>query len=196
MGDFQPLRQAYLDMLKDRLDTLPEGGDITVAVTIHGMPWDRFPNEAWLQLAPAYKDKLFEDCKQLLDSYRFGRTNTVICQDEFSDPIWDPKQKWLSTNRAYWQAVNDNYDYVIGLPIEFFAENTDSLMHHPLKCYENFDQYNVEDPIDYPDWSIPYTYELVQGKTRVIYNGVPVGKYQKHVIEAFYQAVDSILSRK
>ncbi len=196
MGDFQPLRQAYIEMLNDRLDTLPEGKDVTVAITVHGMPWDRFPNEAWLELAPAYKDKLFEECNELLESYKFGRTNAVICQDEFADPIWDPKKKWLSTNRAYWQAVKDNYDYVIGLPIEFFAENTDSLMHHPVKCYENFDNYNQDDRIDYPDWSIPYTFEIVQGKTRVIYNGVPVGKYQKHVIDAFYQSIDSILSQK
>jgi len=30
----------------------------------------------------------------------------------------------------------------------------------------------------------------------VIYNGVPVGKYQKHIIEAFYLAVDSVLAQK
>ncbi len=196
MGDFQPMRQAFLDMLKDRLDTLPEGTDVTVAVTVHGMPWDKFSYEGWLKLAPVYRDKLFEESKELVKTYKFGRTNVVICQDEFSDPIWDPKQKYLSTNRAYWAAIKDGYDYAIGLPIEFLAENTDTLMHHAMKNYENFDSYDLEEPIDYPDWSVPYTREMVQGKTRVIYNGVPVGKYQKHVIEALYQAIDSILSKK
>ena len=196
MGDFKPLRQAFLEMLKDRLDTIPQGSDVTVAVTVHGMPWDSFKWEAWLELAPSYRDKLFEDCKELLKNYKFGRTNVVVCQDEFSDPIWDPKEKYLSTNRAYWDAINDGYDYAIGLPIEFFAENTDTMMHHAMKCYENFDQYDIEEPIDYPDWSVPYTREMVQGKTHVIYNGLPVGKYQKHVIEAFYQAADSVLSKK
>jgi len=196
MGDFQPLRQAFLEMLKDRLDTIPQGSDVTVAVTVHGMPWDSFKWEAWLQLAPSYRDKLFEECKELLKNYKFGRTNVVICQDEFADPVWDPKEKYLSTNRAYWNAINDGYDYAIGLPIEFFAENTDTMMHHAMKCYENFDQYDIEEPIDYPDWSVPYTREIIQGKTHVIYNGLPVGKYQKHVIEAFYQAVDSVLSKK
>jgi protoheme ferro-lyase len=195
MGDFQPMRQAFLEMLKDRLDTIPEGSDVFVAVTVHGMPWDNFLWEAWLQLAPAYRDKLFEECRELLKNYKFGRTETVICQDEFSDPIWDPKEKYLSTNRAYWRAIKDGYDYAIGLPIEFIAENTDTMMHHAMKCYENFDQYDVEAPVDYPDWSVPYTMELVQGKTRVIYNGLPVGKYQKHVIEALYQAADSVLSK-
>ncbi len=91
-----------------------------------------------------------------------------------------------------WEAINDGYDYAIGLPLEFFAENTDTLMHHALKCYENFDNYDPSEPIDYPDWSVPYSREIVQGKTHVIYNGVPVGKYKKHVIEAFYLAIDSV----
>jgi len=196
MGEFQPLRQAFLEMLKDRLDTIPEGSNVTVAVTVHGMPWDYFKWEAWLKLAPAYRDKLFEEVKQLVASYKFSRTNVVICQDEFSDPIWDPKQKYLSTNRAYWAAIKDGYDYAIGLPIEFLSENTDTLMHHAMKCYENFDQYNIDDPIDYSDWSVPYTRELVQGKTKVIYNGLPVGKYQKYVIEAFYQSLDAVVSKR
>lgn len=196
MGNFKPLRQAFLEMLKDRLNTLPGGSDVTVAVTVHGMPWDYLKWEAWLKLAPAYRDKLFEEVKELVAKYKFGRTNVVICQDEFADPIWDPKQKYLSTNRAYWNAINDGYDYAIGLPIEFFAENSDTLMHHPMKCYENFDQYNIEDPVDYPDWSVPYTRELLQGKTHVIYNGVPVGKYQQYVTEALYQSLDSVLSKR
>ena len=195
MGFFQPMRQAFLDMLKDRLDTLPERSDVTVAVTVHGMPWDHFKWEAWLEFAPAYRDKLFDDVKELLKEYKFGRTNTVICQDEFADPVWDPEERYLSTNRAYLNAINDGYDYVIGLPIEFFAENSDTLFHHALKNYHGFDDYDVYEPINYPDWSIPYTREMVQGKTRVIYNGVPVGKYQKHVVEAFYQACDSVLSQ-
>lgn len=196
MGHFQPMRQAFLDMLKDRLDTVPEGSDVMVAVTVHGMPWDRFSFEAWLELAPPYRDNLFEDCKELLKNYKFGRTKVIICQDEFSDPIWDPKKKYLSTNRAYWQAINEGYDYAIGLPIEFMVENTDTLMHHAMKNYENMDEYSIDDPIDYPDWSVPYVREIVQGKTHVIYNGVPVGKYQHHVIEAFYQSLDSVLSKR
>jgi hypothetical protein len=38
--------------------------------------------------------------------------------------------------------------------------------------------------------------EFKQKDTRVIYYGVSVGKYQKHIIEAFYLAIDSILAQK
>jgi len=196
MGKFDSLRQAYLEMLKDRLDTVPEGADVTVAVTVHGMPWDTFPWEAWLELAPIYRDKLFEEVEELIKTYKFGRTSVILCQDEFASHVWDHDDNYLSTNEAYWNAINDGYDYAIGLPIEFFAENTDSLFYHAIKNYEGFDDYHIYDPFDYPDWTVPFTMEFQQGKTRVIYNGVPVGKYQPYVIDAFYQALDAILSQK
>jgi hypothetical protein len=50
--------------------------------------------------------------------------------------------------------------------------------------------------IEYKDWSRPYVREMVQRKARVIYNGVPVGKYQKYVVDALYQSMDAILSQQ
>ena len=84
---------------------------------------------------------------------------------------------------------------MIGLPIEFFAENTDTLFYHAIKNYDGFDGYSVYDPISYPDWSVPYTREFTQGKTRIIYNGVPVGKYQPFVVDALYASIDSVLKQ-
>jgi hypothetical protein len=196
MGHFQPMRQAFIEMLTDRLDSIPKGSKVAVAVTVHGMPWDHFAWEAWLELAPQYRDKMIEDVRELLKLYAFGKTDVVLCQDEFADPIWDPKEKYLSTNKAYLNAIKEGYDYVIGLPLEFFSENSDTLFHHALKNYHGFSDYDVYAQIDYPDWSVPYTREFVQGKTRVVYNGVPVGKYQKYVIEAFYQSIASVLAKK
>jgi len=196
IGNFKSLRKSYLAMLKDRLDMLPEKSSVTVAVTVHGMPWDAFKWEAWIELAPVYRDKLFEEMQELLTQYKFSRKNMVICQDEFADHIWDPQKKYLSTNRAYWNAINDGYDYVIGIPIEFLAENTDSMFHHALKNYDGFDDYVLYTKLDYPNWSIPFTVQFQQRGTTVIYNGVPVGKYQKYVIDAFYESIDSILKQK
>ena len=79
--------------------------------------------------------------------------------------------------------------------IECRSEN--NLFYHVMKeKYENFDQYNVYNPISYPGWSAPFTRELIQGKTHLIYNGVPVGKYQKYIIELLYQSLDSVLSER
>jgi len=196
MCHFKPLRDAFLAMLKDRLDTLPKSASVFVAVTVHGMPWEKFFYEAWLELAPPFRDKLFEEVQALVQQYQFSRTKVITCQDEFADPIWDPKKKYLSTNQAYWNAINEGFDYAIGLPIEFYAENSDTLFHHALKNYQGFDQYDTYETLDYPDWSVPYVRTMKQGKTTVIYNGVPVGKYQKYVIEAMYQSLDAIVSQR
>ena len=195
LGNFKALRDAYLAMLRDRLDTLPKNSSVAVAVTVHGMPWDMRPWEAWIALAPAYRNPLLEETQKLLGGYGFSKITVMSCQDEFADEITDPKDKYLSTSEAYWKAIHEGYDYVIGLPIEFFAENTDTLFYHAIKNYEGFDGYNVYEPVNYPDWSVPYTREFKQGKTHVIYNGVPVGKYQHFVVDALYEAVDSVLSR-
>jgi protoheme ferro-lyase len=194
MGHFQPMRQAFIEMVKDRLDTIPAGSDVLIAVATHGMPWDRFQWEAWLHFAPPYRDKLVNEIKELLKSYQLlGRTQVVTCQEEFANPVWDPKEKYLSTNRVFRDAVRDGYDYVISLPIEYCAENSDTLFQQAQETFHGFDEYRVYDSIDYPDFSVPYVRENKQGKTRIIYNGVPVGKYQPYVIEAFYQSLDSIL---
>ena len=194
LGHFQPMRQAFLAMLEERLDTLPGDSAVAVAITVHGMPWDYFPWEAWLELAPPYRDKLCDDVKQLISRYSFKRTKVTVCQDEFANPIWDPKEKYLSTNRVFKDAVKDGYDYVITLPIEYFAENSDTLHQHAQEIYEDFDAFNVYDEIDYPDWDSPYVREIRAGKTTLIYNGLPVGRHQHHVMEALYQSLDSILS--
>jgi hypothetical protein len=70
------------------------------------------------------------------------------------------------------------------------------MFHHAMKCYENFKQFDLHEPIDYADWLIPYTRTLVEGKTTVIYNGLPAGKYQSKVIEALYQSLDAVMSKK
>ena len=81
------------------------------------------------------------------------------------------------------------------MPIEFFVENTDTLYSHAMFNYEHFPTYDRYDPIDYPDSSVPYTREFNIEGTRVIYNGVPAGDYNQPIIEAYTQALDSILSQ-
>lgn len=193
-GHFQPLRQAFLAMLKDRLDTLPQEAAVVVAITFHGMPWDRFPWEAWLELAPPYRDRLVEEIRELLAGYSFNKTKVVVSQDEFANPVWDPKEKYLSTNRVFRDAVKEGYHYVIALPVEYLAENSDTLFQHAQENYHGFSAYTVYDAVDYPDLTVPYVREIRKDNTTILYNGVPVGKYQGYVIEAFYQALDSVLA--
>jgi protoheme ferro-lyase len=194
LGDFPVIRQAWVAMLKDRLDTLPKTAAVKVAMSIHGMAWDRVPHEAWIELAPAYRDTTLADLKALLESYGFARTEIVLAQDHFADPINNPNGKYLSTNKAFLDGIRDDFDYVINVPIEFFAENTDTLFSHAMFNFEHIPGYDRYEQVDYPDWTVPYTREYVVEGTRIIYNGVPVGRYNGPIIAAFVEALDSVLS--
>jgi protoheme ferro-lyase len=197
LGDFPVLRQAYLTMLKERLDSLPANAetDVKVAISVHGMPWDFVPKEAWLELAPAYRDAMQRDAEALLARYPFGRKQVVIAQDHFADPINNPKGRYLSTNQAFKDGIRDQYEYVINLPIEFFAENSDTMFSHAMFNFEGFAEFDRYAQVDYSDWSQPYTREFQIGVTRIVYNGLPVGRFNTPIVQAHFAAIDSILSR-
>ncbi|MCB2107947.1 MAG: hypothetical protein KDE14_09620 [Rhodobacteraceae bacterium] len=195
LAEFPVVRQAHLQLLKDRLDTLPAGAKVKVVVSVHGMAWDKAPLEAWIELAPQYRDAMATDVETMLGGYGFSRTEVVQAQDHFADPYNNPTGKYLSTNKAFWDGIESGFDYVINMPIEFFSENTDTMFTHAMFNFEGFPGYDIYQPVDYPDWSVPYTRTFKVRNTEIIYNGLPVGKYNAPLIEAFYEALDSIVSK-
>ena len=136
-----------------------------------------------------------KDIQECLSAYDFSRTELVVSQDHFADPIWDSEEKYLSTNRAYLEGTRDGFEYVVQQPIEFYTENTDTMFSHAMHNYHHFPGYSRYETIDYPDWDVPYTREFDLGGTRTIYNGVMVGKYRHYVADALTQSIDSILAQ-
>ena len=196
LSEFPIIRQAYLQMLSDRLATFPIASSVKIVVSIHGMAWDLVPHEAWLELSPTYVEPMLEDVKAMMSRYDFSRVEVVKSQDHFADPYYNPDGKYLSTNTAFLDGIRDGFDYVVNLPIEFFVENTDTMFSHAIFNFEGFEEFDRYETINYTDWNVPYTREFFVDGTRVIYNGLPVGKYNKPIIEAFYQAMDSVLQQR
>ena len=195
IGDYEVIRQTWVNMLRDRLDTLPADASVKIVMSVHGMAWDLVPNEAWIELAPNYRDGTMAELKQLTESYGFPRTEVVLSQDHFADPHNNPNGTYLSTNAAFWDGINDKYDYVINVPIEFFFENTDTMFSHAMFNFENFPDYDLYDQIVYDDWTKPYTRQYVVEGTTVIFNGLPAQQYSGPIIEAFVLAMDDVLSQ-
>jgi hypothetical protein len=195
MGHFPPMRAGFVHLLKDRLDTLPRDAKVKVAISVHGMPWAKFSHEAWLELSPTYLEPLQDDVKKLVASYGFPKSEIVVSQDHFADPIWDPDEEYLSTNRAYLEGERDGYDYVVQQPMEFYTENTDTMFSHAHHNYHHFDGYDVYETIEYSNWDEPYVRFLDLNGTTTIYNGVMTGKYRHYVADSLAMAIDSILSK-
>jgi hypothetical protein len=192
---FDPMYATHTDILRDNLKTIPEGSSLKLVLSVHGMPWDKVPHEAWIQLAPRYVDRSMAEAAKVMEEYDYERLQIVQSQDHFGDPHNNPDGKYLSTNQAFWDGINDNYDYVLNIPLEFFAENTDTMFYHDMANYEFFDEYDVYATAEYTDWSIPWRKQLVQDDTVVIYGGVAAEQFSGTIIEAFYMALDSIVSQ-
>ena len=195
LGEIPVMKEAYLNMLRDRLATFRPDAKVKVVVSVHGMAWDKVPNEAWIELAPPYRDGMVQAVKEEMGKWKFAKTEVVLAQDHFADHYNNPDGKYLSTNKGFWDGVHDGYDYVVNLPIEFFAENTDTMFSHAMFNFEGFPGYDIYQPVDYPDWSVPYTRTFKVENTEVIYNGLPVGKYNAPIVDAYFQAIDSVLSK-
>ncbi|MDH3510103.1 MAG: hypothetical protein OER85_04520 [Gammaproteobacteria bacterium] len=195
LSHFEPMFDTHPPIIRDNLNNIPEGSSVKLVISVHGMPWDNVPNEGWIKLAPRYIDRVMEDARKVIAEYNFGRTEVVQSQDHFADPHNNPDGKYLSTNMAFWDGIRDGYDYIVNVPIEFFAENTDTMFYHAMANFEYFDDYDVYETVDYPDWTVPYRTSYVQDGTTVIYGGLAVGKFADPIIEAFYLALDSIVSQ-
>lgn len=159
------------------------------------MPWDLVPHEGWLKLAPRYVDRSMAEAAKVMEEYDYKRLQIVQSQDHFADPHNNPNGTYLSTNKAFWDGIEQGYDYILNIPLEFFAENTDTMFYHDMANYEYFDDYDVYDTAEYTDWSKPWRKQLVQDGTVVIYGGLAARQFSGPIIEAFYMALDSIVSK-
>ena len=158
------MRLAFIEMVKGQKDTLPAGADVLIAVTTHGMPWDRFQWEAWLKFAPPYRDKMIEEIKELLKSYRLLEGTRLLPVRMNLQIQYGIQRKSIFQPTGSFVTVRDGYDYVISLPIEYCAENSDTLFQHAQETFHGFDGYRVYDTVDYPDFSVPYVRRLSRGK--------------------------------
>ncbi len=192
LADFPELRQAYLNLLRDQIADIPKDKSVKVVASFHGMPWEMVSNEAWLQLSKPYLNAMQSDIDTMLNKEKqFARTEVVICQDYFAEMT----DMYQSTNEAFWQGIEEEYDYVINLPVEFITENTDTLFAHALMNFQGFEGFDVYEPIDYKNWDEPLVRSFKQDNTTIIYTSVPVGKYRGPLVEAHFKSIDSILSQ-
>ncbi len=195
LSRFDVMYETHAAILRDNLKSIPEGSSLKLVLSVHGMPWDNVPNEAWIKLSPEYVERSLAKAAEVMQGYNYERVQIVQSQDHFADPHSDPDNKYVATNEAFWQAIEEGYEYVLNIPLEFFAENTDTMFYHDMANYEFFDDYDVYDTAEYTDWSVPWRKQLVQDGSTVIYGGVAAEQFSGPIIDAFFQALDRIVAQ-
>lgn len=189
LGNQAAMREAYLRIIRDRLDVLPEAARIYLILSAHGHP---FKQETMDMRASEYRVPLTAGARRILNERR-GDCDLTWSFDEYADPYWDPKNEKLETLEAYRRAIGRGYDYVIEVPTESPAENTDLMISHAMKKFIAFSDYDRQEPVRYPDWEQPLIRTYHEGKTTGIYAGCPVGPYRRYVVEAVVNSIAGIL---
>jgi protoheme ferro-lyase len=190
LGNQPGMRQAYLAILQDQLAELPPAASVYVILSAHGHP---FKKETQDRRAPLYRKPLEEEVRRIMQE-RGGRWELAWSFDEYADEYWDPKNTRLDTYDAYRQGIQGGYEYILELPTDFPAENTDLMIFHAMKKFRAFAEYNMHQPVFYPDWEKPLVRVFHEGVTTGIYAGTPVGPYRKYVVEALVGSLRQALS--
>jgi len=192
MGNQPAMREAYFALLRDTLAELPHDANVLVILSRHGHPFKKETQDARAHL---YLRPMEEGVRQIL-AKRGGKAEAVWSFDEYADEFWNRKRDKLETCQAYRRAIDEGWDYVVELPVEFTAENTDLMIFHAMKKFSAFAEYDRNDPVPYPDWEKPLVRRFREGRTTGIYAGCPVGPYRKHVVEAAVASIAEVLEAK
>ena len=190
LGNQSSMAEAFLAILRDQLAELPPQASLMVILSRHGHP---FKKETQDERAHLYRDRLEAGAREMLLA-RGGTWRLVWTFDEYADDYWDQKNTKLDTADAYAEAIRAGYEYVLELPTDFPAENTDLMIFHAMKKFGAFPDYDRNAPIPYPDWEKPLVRTFHAGKTTGIYAGCPVGPYRKYVSTALVNSLNEVLA--
>jgi len=189
LGVQPALCRAYASLIGDALRGIDPAASVMLVLSRHGHPFSR---ETYDLRADEYVRPLTTICQRLLDQ-RSGQGQITVSFDEYADEYWDPKGRKLSTSDAFRRAIDAGFDCVIEAPIEFVAENTDTMILHAMHKFAGFSAYDPSAPICYPDWEKPLQREFQEGRTRVISLGSPVGTHSTHVAQAVVDSIAGLL---
>lgn len=190
LGNQFPMQQAYIQILRDKLKSLPCSAKVLVILSRHGHP---FRKETQDERAHLYREPLESGIRELMSTWE-GKWDLVWSFDEFADKYWDKKGTRYETCAAYGKAIEEGYTYAIELPTEFPAENTDLMIFHAMKKFRLFPDYDRDQPVPYPDWEESLVRRFHAGNTTAIYAGTPVGPYRKYVVQALVDSISDVVN--
>ncbi len=181
-------RKAYVIMAEDEILPLPKEDKKLVILTRHGFP--DISGEPYPELARVF----YKNTKMEADAVLAGTNTLVVLADtDFAGEDMDPDEKRLASFEALEMGLEDEYDHIIFIMVDFLSENTDTLFAHPAESLEPL-HFAYKDEVPYYDFDKPFRLELQHGKTRVVSAGCPVGdRYRPHLSQGVFEAIATVL---
>ena len=164
-----------------------------VIIGLHGLPTSLVNSDSWTPRAKAVFDRLAPKLEAAMLAKGYRKVEVVYASEGFSDLPEDKNNQLVSVAEEFHRAVNDHYDLVISLPIEFLAENTDMLFTHAAIMFDGLPGYqSYQGPPTDVDWSKPYVRRFKKGNTDVLYAGAPGGAAVPQASAALADAMSTL----
>lgn len=186
-GAYASYRMAYVRMAEDEVLPLPKKEKKLLVLTRHGFP--EIPGDPFPELAQVFYLNLKKEIEQALDG---TKTMVVYADTDFAGEDRDPKEEKLASFEALEMGLEENYDHIIFILVDFMAENTDSIFAMRLETFEHL-HFKYEEQVPYADFSQPFRSELLEGKTRIVVAGTPAGKYRQDIVQGIFDAIATVL---
>ena len=186
--------RLLLDHFAAQVPPATAPGQLAVAIlTNHGLPVELMGTDGWSQRIPKVAERLIPQVEAILRSTGYDRVEARMAAEGFADDIEDPDNKIVSVREQFRKAQSDGAAVAVAMPLEFMAENTDTLFAHAALMFEGFPGYETYQapPADI-DWSQPYVREFQMGKTRALYIGSPGGATVPRQAKAFAEAIGKV----
>jgi hypothetical protein len=188
--------KVWLDHFAATVPDAPAPGAKAMAiVALHGLPVSLNDKDSWRTRWPLTFKRLKPQLDAILRAKGYGPT-VEAGAEAFADTIEDPDNRIVSVNELYRRAIKEKYALAIALPVEFLAENTDTLFAHQALFFEGIGGYKTyAPPPPGTDWSKPYVRTLREGDTTLIYAGAPGGAAIPRMAAAFADAIGQVFPK-
>jgi hypothetical protein len=168
----------------------------TLVVSLHGLPITQLQRDPWAENAERAARKLVPQLTATLQARGWRNIRTVVAQEAFGDTVEDPANKLVSVSEVFARARQRGDALAIAVPVEFLAENTDTLFLHSYLMFNGLPGYRryVGPPADI-DWNQPYVRRFQGGATTHVYIGTPGAAAQSEAGAVLAAAIATRLPR-
>jgi len=151
----------------------------TLVVSLHGLPISQLGRDGWASNSRRATALLAPQMKAQMQALGWRRLTVEVAQEAFADATDDPANKLLSVFEVFAASRARGDALVVAVPVEFLAENTDTLFLHAYLMFDGLPGFRrFEGPPADVDWDKPFVRSFAEGKTTHMFIGAPGGAAQ------------------
>ncbi len=190
--------RLVLDNFADSVPQASGPGQAAMGIlSLHGLPVSLLATDSWSGRVAAISKRLVPQAEAILKAKGYAKVEVHLAPEGFGDTLEDPDNKQTSVHELYRRAEREQFAVAVASPLEFLAENTDSLFGHSALMFDGFPGYrSYMGPPKGTGWNKPYVRRFQLGKTLAIYGGAPGGDTLPQQSAALADAIGAVFKAK